>query len=67
MVTKDEMMDILRAACPSFAPLWQAFLADWENEPGELPLYIALGDFARHLIVMLEQNGDITECCGRDS
>jgi hypothetical protein len=53
MITKDEMMAVLLADCPSFEPSWRAFLQEWQNEPVVLPIYVALGDFARHLISML--------------
>jgi hypothetical protein len=49
------MMGVLVGACPSFAPHWQSFLEESQNEPGELPDYLALSDFARHLIRMLER------------
>ena len=49
-------------ACPSFAPAWSAFVAEWRDEPalsedggdGSLPLYLALADLARHLVQKLE-------------
>jgi hypothetical protein len=56
MISKDGMMNALVAACPTFEPGWRAFLAEWQDEPVELPLYVALGDFARHLISMLERD-----------
>jgi hypothetical protein len=55
MITKDEMMRAILATCPTFGPSWQAFLDEWQDERGELPLYSALGDFARHLTSMLER------------
>ena len=53
MIHKAEMMAALLEVCPSFSPAWESFLADWKDEPAELPLYLALSDFARHLITML--------------
>ena len=47
-------MPLLLRACPSFAPAWQAFLAEWRGED-DLPLYVALGDLARHLIGLVER------------
>jgi hypothetical protein len=54
MITKDDMMGVLLDANPSFAPQWQAFLQEWHAE-ADLPLYLALADFARHLIGMIER------------
>jgi len=45
----DTMMEPMLLACPSFLPDWEAFLKDWKDEPGELPVYLALADLARHL------------------
>jgi len=47
------MMETLLEVCPSFRPAWESFLAYWRDEPAEMPLYLALSDFARHLIAML--------------
>ena len=55
MITKDQMLSVLVEACPSFAPQWEAFKDEWQEEAHELPLYLALADFARHLIDMLER------------
>jgi hypothetical protein len=55
MVTKDDMMGVLIDACPSFAPQWQALQGEWRAEGNDLPLYLALADFARHLIGMIER------------
>lgn len=41
--------------CPSFSGQWLEFLEEWEAEGEELPLYLALGELARHLIEMLER------------
>lgn len=54
MLGKDDMMPILLDACPSFAPAWQEFLAEWRGED-DLPLYLALGDLAWHLIGLVER------------
>jgi hypothetical protein len=59
MLAKDDMMPVLLAACPSFAPLWQEFRAEWHGED-DLPLYVALGDLARHLIGLVER-GEMDE------
>jgi hypothetical protein len=55
IITKEAMMEKLLAACPSFEPQWSEFLAEWQDEPDEPPIYVALADFARHLCAMLER------------
>jgi len=45
-------MDSMLEACPSFRPAWHAFLQEWRSDEDK-PLYLALGDLARHLIAML--------------
>ena len=55
VIDKWEMMALLLDACPSFGPEWQAFQQEWAAEWDDAPLYIALGDFSRHLIGLLEQ------------
>jgi hypothetical protein len=54
MIAKDDMMGVLLAACPSFAPQWEEFLDEWRDEADDLPLYLVLADFARHLIALVE-------------
>ena len=56
------------AACPSFAPMWDAFLSEWVGNPiltkdgggGSLPLYLVLSELADHLIEKLE-TGNVQE------
>lgn len=55
MIGKDEMMALLLEACPSFDTAWQDFVVQWKDHPEGLPHYLALTDFARHLIGMLER------------
>jgi hypothetical protein len=55
MITRDDMMGVLLEACPSFGTAWQAFLDDWREEAGNLPLYLALADLARHVIGLVER------------
>ena len=55
MVGKDEMMGVLLEACPSFEADWQLFLDEWKEQTDDLPLYLALAAFARHLVGMLER------------
>jgi hypothetical protein len=56
MINKDQMMSPLLDACPSFRPFWDAFVDEWKKEKEGLPLYLALSDFAKHLIEMLEKS-----------
>lgn len=55
MIAKDDMMGVLLDACPAFAPQWEAFRDEWREEADDLPLYLVLADFARHLIGMVER------------
>jgi len=41
----------LLAADPSFQPIWNRYIEEWEGQ--ELPQYLALTDLARHLIAKL--------------
>ena len=52
MIEKQDMMQPLLHACPSFQVDWNAFLDEW-SEDEEKPIYLALGQLARHLISML--------------
>lgn len=56
MIGKDQMMEVLLEACPSFRPTWDAFVAEWRESADDLPHYLALAEFARHLIAMLERS-----------
>ncbi len=55
MIHRDEMMSPMLEACPSFSSAWQEFISEWHDDPKGLPIYLALGDLARHLIGMLER------------
>lgn len=50
--TRDTMFGPLLAADPSFRGRWEAFVAEWADE-GDLPLYLALGSLAEHLLERL--------------
>lgn len=51
MITKHQMFAPLLVACPSFEPVWRAFVKESEQHPEQEPLYyLALGDLARHLV-----------------
>lgn len=54
MISKSQMMELLIAASPAFESYWQQFLDDWRGD-AELPLYVALGQYARHLIELHKQ------------
>ena len=54
-ITRDTMFEPLLAADPSFQPHWNEFLAEWDDEP-DLPLYLALGSLAEHLLQRLMEN-----------
>jgi len=53
MIDRAEMMAAIIAACPDFAATYDAFVSEWEEEP-ETPYYLALADFSRHVISLLE-------------
>ncbi len=52
-IDRGAMMDLLLAACPSFGPQWKEFQEECIKTPGELPCYLALADFVRHLSYLL--------------
>lgn len=56
MIDRAEMMLAIIAACPDFAATYGAFVAESKDEP-EAPYYVALADFSRHIIALLE-SGD---------
>ena len=55
MILKEEILPMLVKACPSFNNKWQEHKQEYNDEEDFLP-YIALGDFARHLIELHQQN-----------
>jgi hypothetical protein len=57
------MMGSILQVSPSFIPVWNEFVAEYEREASELPLYVVLGDLARH-IALLERCGTETELQG---
>lgn len=60
VIKKDQMLSLMTEVCPSFRPIWDAYLADAKTDGGEPLTYVALGDLARHVIAMFER-GD-TQC-----
>jgi len=65
IIDREQMMEPMLVACPSFEPHWREFLSEWVGNPilfeddgnGDLPIYLALSDLANHLIEKLE-SGD---------
>jgi hypothetical protein len=53
VIAKDQMMEPMLEACPSFRPMWEQFEQEWKGEDDK-PLYLALAALAHHLIAMLE-------------
>jgi hypothetical protein len=53
LITRETMFEPLLAADPSFRPRWLEFLHEWDGEP-DLPLYLALGSLAAHLLQRLK-------------
>jgi hypothetical protein len=58
VITADAMFDPLLRACPSFRPVWEAFVEEWREDDAGLPRYVALGELARHLISLLRAGDD---------
>jgi hypothetical protein len=52
VIGRNEMIEPMLQACPSFRPAWIEFLNEWQSEEDK-PLYVALGRLADHLIAML--------------
>jgi len=59
MISRQDMFDVLLEVDPTFQPVWDAFTDKWRDQI-ELPLYLALGDLARHVIGKLE-DGKVVE------
>jgi hypothetical protein len=57
LIRKFQMGPMLVEACPSFELEWKQFLAEWAHEP-DIPVYLALSDFARHLSGLLIEGND---------
>ncbi len=53
MISRDKMFESLLAACPTFRPAWEKFLAEWSDEPGDPPHYLALAELCRHVIDLM--------------
>jgi hypothetical protein len=55
MIAKEQMLPMLVQACPTFADKWNEHKQEYHDEKDFLP-YVALGEFARHLIELEKQN-----------
>lgn len=55
MILKEQMLPMLAKACSSFVEKWEDHKREYADEENYLP-YIALGEFARHLIKLEKQN-----------
>jgi hypothetical protein len=60
VISRSEMLPLLVEACPEFESTWREFLAEWSEEPGPPPHYLALSDFARHLSAVLARGDEAT-------
>lgn len=54
MITETEMMEPLLVADPTFRGTWEALVAQHNDDPRP-PIYMALGEFAEHLMRRHEQ------------
>lgn len=51
MIDRSKMMKLILGTCPSFEKPWEDFAWKFQNEE-QLPLYIALAEFSKHLVHM---------------
>ena len=51
-IEREQVMPLLLEACPSFSKRWEKYL---ENDTEERLPYIEVGDFAHHLVDLMEQ------------
>src|ERR1043166_4368548 len=58
MITESEVMPLLLAACPRFAPTWQEHLAWWKGD--DRGSYNDAAEFARYLVESYNR-GDTSE------
>lgn len=52
------MMMPICVASPSFVPIWQAFVEEWQASPDELPYYLVLADLARHIARLIKEGAE---------
>lgn len=55
MIARAAMFEPLLAACPSFAPAWEAFVAEQQDTPA-LPVYLALQELDLHVWRLLRED-----------
>ncbi|WP_299410441.1 hypothetical protein [Acaryochloris sp. IP29b_bin.148] len=53
---RTEMMDPMLQATPTFEPVWNAFLAEWNDGREPLPIYLVFSDLARHITKLIENS-----------
>ena len=53
MITKEQVMPLFLAACPSFLPAWEEYRA---SNPDEGLLYIDMGELAHHMVDLIKSN-----------
>ena len=53
MITKDLVMPLFLAACPSFVPPWEEYRA---SNPDKGLLYIDMGELAHHMVDLIKLN-----------
>ena len=41
-----------------FAPIWREFVDEWKKETTQLPLYVVLGDLARHIASLYQEDAE---------
>ena len=51
MIDQTKIPELLLKACPSFKKAWEAHLEEY----GEELIYVAMGDFARHLLALYKE------------
>lgn len=56
MISKHEMMNPILKVSPSFQNLWNEFLEEWKDDKGDLPIYLALSDLARHIASLISED-----------
>jgi hypothetical protein len=55
-ITKNEVIQLLLKACPSYKKRWEEYVQDNYENGDEQLLYIDLADFASHLVDLYKQN-----------
>ena len=50
IITEETMFAPVLEQCPQFINWWNEFVAEYENEPYNLPLYLISADFARYIV-----------------